>query len=386
MPRQFLLTGFLTAAVAIPVSAQTDAPRVRIAVDLRLDATREDFPTVGRIFVGPRRQIVVPIQTDQQLRIYDSSGDRLAIFGRKGSGPGEFNSITLVGWSGDSIWVQDRALRRTTYIGPDYKLLRTEMWPQIDLRTTEPGGIGAFDPLVRLRDGSWVGQGFIASADGANREGVLSHRTNSGEFRTVFRMPMDQDDPRMMWVAGLGRFVPFSLQTQYAWSPDGTLFAQLTAPLPSSETSHFTVTILRPTGDTVLSRRYEFRGVPIPKQARDSALAAIAPQQTEGPPDLARRFQAIARARMPNWYIPVESITLGLDDTIWLGMRPTGEGRRTLILNGRGDPIGSIVLPGSSRVRQASASHVWVTETDADGLTSVVRYRLQAGTCGAISC
>jgi hypothetical protein len=35
------------------------------------------------------------------------------------------------------------------------------------------------------------------------------------------------------------------------------------------------------------------------------------------------------------------------------------------------------MLPRSTRVRQATAARIWVTETDEDGLSSVVRYRLQ---------
>ena len=99
-----------------------------------------------------------------------------------------------------------------------------------------------------------------------------------------------------------------------------------------------------------------------------------------------QRFQSIARARMSNWYVPVETITLGLDQTIWISMRPTAEGRPVLILNGRGDPIGSLLLPRTSRLRQARATHVWVTDTDPDGLTSVVRFRVEGLRCGAVPC
>lgn len=52
-----------------------------------------------------------------------------------------------------------------------------------------------------------------------------------------------------------------------------------------------------------------------------------------------------------------------------------------LILNGRAEPVGSLMLPASTRVRQATANHVWVTETDTDGLSSVVRYRVEGLSC-----
>jgi hypothetical protein len=370
-------------------SAQIDAPRVRIDEDLRLDATAEDFPTVGRLYVGPRGQIVVPITVDQQLRIYDSSGKKVAVFGRKGGGPGEFGFIAFVGWKGDSLWVNDIEQRRTTFIGADYKLLRTEPWPMVDLQATEPGRIGAFDPLALLPDGSWLGQGFIATADRSSRQGVLASRTSDGMYRIALRMPSSESDPRMMWVSGFGRSVPFSLLPQYSFPYNGSRVGELAAPLPSSERSHFTVTVFRANGDTIFSRRYEFRGVPIPNHARDSALAAMLPRGgrvSEGPQDLPQRFQAIARERMSSWYIPVETITLGIDQTVWVGMRPSDAGREYLVLNGRGDPIGSLLLPRSSRLRQANATHIWVTETDNDGLTSVVRYRIQALRCGAVPC
>jgi hypothetical protein len=383
----------LTVALGIlwssQAQAQIDAPRVRIVEDLRLDATAEDFPTVTRIYVGPRGQIVVPIATDQQLRIYGADGKKIAAFGRRGAGPGEFASISLLGWKGDSIWVQDFRQRRTTYIGADFKLLRTELWPTVDLQTTEPGRVGAFDPLALLPDGTWLGQGFIVTADGSSRQGALALRRRDGSYRIVLRQSSDQDNPNLMRVAGLGRFVPFALQPQYAFPYDGSRFGELSAPLPAAERSHFTVTVVRATGDTVFSRRYEFRGVAIPGSAKDSALAAMVPRSghvSEGPPDLPQRFQAMARDRMPNWYIPVEALTLGLDQTIWVGMRLTDAGRAYLILNGRGDPIGSVLLPRSTRLRQASATHIWVTETDDDGLTSVVRYRVEGLRCGAVPC
>jgi len=393
MPRLPSVTLALLLGTAASANAQPEAPRIRITEDLRLDATKEDFPTVTRIYVGPAGQIVVPLQTEQQLRIYDSNGKRLAAFGRKGAGPGEFNFIASVGWSSDTIWVQDRNQRRSTFIGPDYKLLRTELWPQVDFRSSEPGKIAAFDPLALLPDGSWLGQGMMVVAartgESVTRRGVLALRSPDGAIKPALQMGASENDPRMMWVAGFGRGVPFSLQPQYSFAYNGSRFAELTAPIPASQTSHFTVTVFRAGGDTIYSRRYPFRGVPIPKNAKDSALAAIIPRSgrvSEGPSDLPQKFQDIARERMSSWYIPVETITLGLDQTIWVGMRPTDEGRVTLILNGRGDPIGSLLLPRTSRVRQATAAQIWITETDDDGLTSVVRYRVHGLSCGSVRC
>lgn len=387
------LTALRLAALALTLpfslSAQPTAPRVRIAEELRLDAASEDFPTVSRIFVGPRGQIVVPITQDMQLRIYDATGKRVAAVGRRGAGPGEFQSMSIAGWLGDTLWVSDIRQRRTTFIGPDYKVLRTDTWPQGE----GDGRLAFFDPLALLEDGSMVGQAFRRVSSGGQDEmrGVLLHRSRSGAARTLLEMPREQDQPWIMWVAGLGQSVPFALSPQYAFTYDGTRIAQLTAPIPKGNDGRFSLLVLGPRGDTLAQRDFPFRGVPIPKRAVDSALAAFIPKpgasRHEGTPaDLPKRFQALARERMPSVYTPVETVLLGLDNTIWLGMRPTDEGREMLILNGRAEPIGTLMLPASTRVRQATGTHVWVTETDADGLSSVVRYRIVGLSCGPQGC
>jgi hypothetical protein len=192
-----------------------------------------------------------------------------------------------------------------------------------------------------------------------------------------------------MVIDGFYRSVPFALEPQYAFNSDGNRLVVMTAPIPTSANSTFSVLVKTLAGDTVFSRTHPYRGEPIPKSAKDSAIAAFLPppgRAREGPVDLPQRFQAEARRRMSDWYIPVQSIAFGLDRTLWIGLRPTDAGRGYLILSGRGDPIGSLSVPLSTRVRQASATHVWVTETDDDGLSSVVRYRIVGLNCGAPGC
>lgn len=60
-------TGLAMLLPLLPLGAQPTAPRLTLAEELRLDAGTEDFPT--RVLVGPRGQIVVPINADMQLRV-----------------------------------------------------------------------------------------------------------------------------------------------------------------------------------------------------------------------------------------------------------------------------------------------------------------------------
>ncbi|NUQ12819.1 MAG: hypothetical protein HUU26_10925 [Gemmatimonadaceae bacterium] len=385
-------TGLAMLLPLLPLGAQPTAPRLTLAEELRLDAGTEDFPTVTRVLVGPRGQIVVPINADMQLRVYDASGKKLGVVGRRGSGPGEFQLFGPIGWASDTMWVSDVQQQRTTFVGPDLKVLRTVLWP------SSPGAIGGAgerlyiaQPYAFLSDGSVLADGNLAveTERGRQLSGTVRVRlTPGGPAQVVRRYPRTDDSPFMMNVAGFGRWVPFTLPLVVTARDDGR-FAELSAPPLTRPEGTFDVAVFRASGDTLFARSYPFRGAPIPQAAKDSALASFVPsggRVLEGPADLPQRFQAIARERMPAWYTPAEAVLLGLDLTTWVGMRPMAEGRSYLVLDRRGEPVGSLVVPRTTRVRQASATHVWVTETDADGLSSVVRYRISGLSCRPAAC
>ncbi len=87
------------------------------------------------------------------------------------------------------------------------------------------------------------------------------------------------------------------------------------------------------------------------------------------------RARALARERAPAVYPPTD-VTLGLDGTVWVELRPTDRGTPEHVVSEAGDAIGSLLLPVRSKIRQASMTHLWATETDMFDLASVVRYRV----------
>lgn len=378
----------LLASLGGALPAQPEAPRVRLTEELRLDANTEDFPRVGVVAVSPRREIVVAISTDQQLRVYDPSGKRIAVLGRKGSGPGEFAFIAGIGWHHDSMFVFDYDQNRTSFYSPGYTLARTSTWP-IDGRLDRQV-IRRFDAMGVV-DGDIIGVAEASEAGGSASDSrtVLVRRTANDGIRLVLDLRPTAEEPWMMRVGIYGRTIPFAVRPLLAMSPYGASFAELTAPLPEKADGAFRLRVFDLNGTPQIDRTYPYRGVPIPARSADSAIRAINPtgrRPAEGPADMYEQFEAMARDRMPRWFIPVESLTLGLDRTIWIGLRPTSEGRGYLVLNSRGDPVGSVMVPVTTRVRQATATHIWVTETDDDGLSSVVRYRLTGLTCTPATC
>lgn len=399
----------LTLALGAACSGETgreslDAPAVELVEELRLDPNVEDFSVVNRLSVGTQRQIVVAQPQDRQLRLYDSSGTRIAVVGREGggSGPGEFRSLGTMGWIADTLWVFDISQRRVTYIASTGDVLRTAVLPAAAARGAPVQGearkVGSFGPSAISADGGMLGEGRIETQDDSRLGGAWPERVllyvppaQAGDpappatepsvrsARVVARPPAYEDPRWFMEVAGFGRYIPFAATPLVAYASDGSRFAYLTTEMADETGGTFTLTVFDATGDTTVSRSHPYRGIAVPQHVRDSVLDAFIPPEgrpREGPADLPQRFQAIAREKMPPIYPPVMAMVLGLDDSIWLTMRDTADARRALILDGEGEPIGTFPLPPRATIRQATSTHVWMTQTDEDGLATVLRYRV----------
>lgn len=388
--RHFLLAGVFAFTAA---HAQPAAPRARITETLRLDATAEDFSTVGRVYVGPHKQMVVTLPQDRQIRWYDSLGKKIGVLGRNGQGPGEFMSIGAAGWIADTLWLHDGALRRTTFVAPDAKLLRTVALPaQMTMAQKAgdaPSPMMGGAPLAFFADGSSIVGGFTMINGPNGRQSASEMRVarmSASGAAIAVHTPQSFNDPRWaLDIAGFQNVIPFKMPPQTTGSFDGARIATLWADI-AGDTGSFTVTLMKAGGEQIFSRAYPFKGSPIPQRAIDSALAAFLPkpgQPTEGPSDLGQRFQNAAKSKVPAAYIPATGILLGMDNTVWIPMRASPEGREVLVLDGRGTPIASVVLPPRTILRQATIETLWATQTDADGLASMVRYKVTGIACGA---
>lgn len=386
----------LTPSLTTPALAQgtarsappLTAPRAELREDLRLDGTAEDFSALGRIFVGPHGRIAIPLRQDYHVRLHDSTGKRIATVGRRGAGPGEFQFVGVGGWVRDTLWVYDIEQRRSVYVAPDGRVLRTVPLPP-SLRPMEsaPGQLNYFSPFAALADGALLGDARFQVAQRAGADYQWPDRkyvrvSPAGEVTVLADAPGYENQPWYLTVSGFGRTVPFSAPPHVSAAVDGSSIAWLTTDIASRTGGTITATMLDARGARTYERQFAFTGEPIPQRAADSALAAMLPRPgaaTEGPSDLPRRFQALARERMPPVYAPVFAIVNGFDGTLWITLRRTSEGQVAVMLDRLGNPALSVRLPPSTRIWAGSPTHIWTTQSDADGMQHVVRYRIVPG-------
>lgn len=118
----------------------------------------------------PDDRIVVADQGLSVLRVYDTDGTFLTQMGRKGEGPGEFESLSEM-WikAPDTVGVWDRGTLRLTFFASDGSVARTvPLEPSV-----ESAGVGTLDFLVgQLADGTLALGSLTVDADGRDRISV----------------------------------------------------------------------------------------------------------------------------------------------------------------------------------------------------------------------
>ena len=140
----------LVVAAPRPAAAQ---PRWALAQELRIGSPERrnyDLTWVNAIAVGPAGEMYVGQPQDRTIRVYDTRGAYLRTLGRRGSGPGEFQSIDGLGWKGDSLWVSDLALQRITFFNRGGRVLGTVR----AVTPVLPGAGYPAGPSAALADGS----------------------------------------------------------------------------------------------------------------------------------------------------------------------------------------------------------------------------------------
>src|SRR5262245_41757179 len=85
-------------------SRESEALTMALVEELRIDGNAELLGTIPFVAVGPNGILAVGQGQDRAIRFYDAGGKLLGTVGREGDGPGEFRTVTRVGWSSDTLW------------------------------------------------------------------------------------------------------------------------------------------------------------------------------------------------------------------------------------------------------------------------------------------
>jgi hypothetical protein len=291
---------------------------------------------------------------------------------------------------GDTFWVSDPMLRRTTFFTPDGKLLRTRRWPFGVTRGEEyyPAGLGVQPRIVEpggtqiitvskqpvQEQPSWWPAGDVGSA-------VLRVDTTGRFIKVLWSSPPFVNQCAQPLVVpgrapGATIGIPFCQNAQRRESFESNRIVEVTP--DSSAAGRFTIRATGLDGRPLFVSTFEQQLVRVPREVADSARRALMRPQPGPFPEVNRaRAAAYDRMRFPAFYPAVTDLFVGRDGSAWVGLRRTARERQWMLFAPDGTARGTVALPPSFRMNHADANRIWGTIRDDDGLPSVVRYRIQ---------
>lgn len=371
----------LALGAAGPLAAQSAGWGTRL--ELRIGSADGDHDALSRVSdvaVGRDGSIYVALPQERVVRVFSAAGRFVRDIGRGGDGPGDFRSPDKLGWKGDSLWVSDHQLTRTSLFdrGGRFGSSCTFVWSS---RSRIPL---TYIPWQLLADGSVLGGKVRVPQPYSESSPVLLAEvrfTRSGR-------PIDTVAVLAATHAGLvverGRAPPIIAAQPFrddpllAVSPDGSGIVIVNRDAATRRVGDaFVVTRLGPAGDTVFTRVYRYTARPLPVSEVATTLE-----------DLARGMRRVSRDRdlstrirramyVPRFRTPIEEVVAGRDGTIWLRRESSGlTARRWTVLDARGNLLRTVEVPVGTRVLQAEAGRLWGVQEDADGIPYVVRLRV----------
>jgi len=357
-------------------------PRVAVE-DLRIDGHASDLVPIGDLAVGPDGAIAITQSQDNNVRVFAPDGTLHATVGRAGSGPGEFQFISRVGWLGDTLWVVDPAQQRISFFGPDLAFVRSIQTPVARPAPADSARLPDFPfvlPIGVYPDGDLLATvmtaaGQVHSSFDASTTPLARVSPDGIVRRLVARIPPNPGSIRVENETGIFTMqTPFFASPHFDGAPDASRIGFVTTDVDGSNAGTFHVWVIGSEGDTLVSRRFPFTGVPIPGSVADSVKELRASRA-----QIPAMQRAIRELELPPVYAPVEGILMGRDHSIWIQLRAVEDMRPWLVLDAQGAILDTIRLARNVRIRVADQQTVWATATDEVDVQSVVRYRLERG-------
>lgn len=380
------ILGVVTAvagAGALQQTAPAQPPALTLTHEMKIDGVAEDFVGVGWVRVGRDGRIALAQNQDRLVRFYDAAGKPIGRFGRAGDGPGEFRNLSQAGWFGDSLWVHDRTAGRLTVIPQSlgeprviramrafirHITLRLPLFTGANIEGITPagtivaGGIVVEDSIVTV-----VPQELRNLQRAFATAGSLA-----GYDRFIATIPEQPEND--VSVGGESYSVPLVTTYLSAGAHDGSRVVIVHPEVAGRNAGTFAVTAIGTAGDTIFTRRHPVALERIPaaqwQKAVDDRATSIARLRSAD----AAAYRSMVRA--PAAYPPFVSVMVGRDGSIWLRGRIVQDERRYVVLDPRGNLHGTFPLRSAFRIAEAELTNIWVMEPDADGVQSVVRYRV----------
>lgn len=347
------------------------------------------FGPIVDLVPGPDGLLYTMHWGEGTIRRWYRDGTPAGSIGRKGEGPGEFETPLGMGFFGDSLWVWDMDAYRVSYFDLDGEFVGS-VSPKVEL-----GGMDGSPPRPDrpLRDGTFIGAAPAWSdgiARGTLTETPYVHMDADGNrLARIWTLPHEPRDVfAILDEDGFGGSYsnqPFGDDVWASTGDSGMLVLERRAWTGTGEPT-VKVTKIGLDADTLFTAAIRYDPVPLPSERYDSAVAAEMDQWRDGSGTLTADEADIREAMYRPEYLPaVRGFMHASDGTIWLRrfdpVESVAGDRMTewWVLDAEGAPLARALTPLSVPMMVVAGDTVWGIEADELGVQYIVRYRLLKG-------
>jgi hypothetical protein len=373
------LSGVLLCLTACTTRAVAQSPaRYRLGPELaRIDGELIQLTRILHATLLADQRLLVVDAPARRIRVFrGSNGARLPDIGRSGGGPGEFQSVSALGASGDTLVVLDGRARRVTRYDNEGRTLpagpsgttpdaRAPMWQHELIGATARG-----EYVVLFGDGGFGGRMTPPSTVGiciVSRDG-----------RKVDTLGFVDRRHSLFWVAhegqfriGKQRFDDSPLVVVPNYRNEITVVER--AASGSAPVQALRIITLRGRGDTLRQVVVGVRPVAIPRQVVSAVVDdAIAVSSRSGIP-IDRIRDAVYQ---PAFWPLAKDAFYSNDDRLWIRREFGSEYATYLVVGATGRVEMELTVPALATVHGAGPDFVWASVVDENDVPSLVRYRL----------
>lgn len=327
-----------------------------------------DVGADGRVFVSePGFARVVVFHAD-------GSFDRT--LGRRGRGPGEFQTPGNLTWLGDTLTVLDfqQGITLMSTEGEYYDRIsfsvpgQSRSFPLGPILPLADGSVGSYAPSLgsEVLAGRVPHEVWLKMSRGGEELDTLALRSPEGAFYAL------QTAERTTELAH-----PLSTSEVLAAPPSSAflLLANRAPPGPGIEAPTYTLTVLDLDGDTLRSASVRYQAVEVTGADQDS-IARAATSMDPASEDYATRVSDIRESvTWPTSYPAFSTALVGSDGVVWVRRHQyRGDAVRWDVFTAELEPRGSAYLPASLDVKLVSGGAVYGVELDDLDVPWIVRY------------
>jgi hypothetical protein len=366
------------------VAQPAPVPRLSAHEELRIGSVndpRYDLSRVSDLLVDANGSIYVGQPQEHVVRVFDRSGRALHTIGRRGGGPGEFQSVGDLGWRGDSLWVRDSRLNRLSFFAREGGFLGS-----VEFQEPHPERSSFLLPGIPAADGNLLvrpNASIQLIGNSIQSLPVLLTSRSGAVRRKLAELSLRNSVATISFGGSGGSSGPQPFSDAPLWTPtaDGRFIWVIDRRAAATPSASFRLTRISLQGDTVVSRSYRYTPRPVPAQQVDSVIRGHVDRLAAGPGrgqprPTVERWVRDAIYLPPN-APPINRAISGSDGSLWLRTE-NGSASTTVwyVFDGAGELKSMVFLPRGLVVHQTAARHVWGVVEDDLGVPYVVRFRV----------